>query len=477
MSRCFRVTIVMMLLLCLLAVGSSVSATGSSVFAAGYDAHVSDRLALNASGGMAINIGPSVLEAGFNTENAAYVRYGGVNSSYNFIWRVIDYNGKGYWMHPGSAGNMTLFADECLCKNWYFGETYSDSSLRLVIRTIGNYFSNSEKSAIVTKTFEYNVEYLWPLSSMNARSLDWTLRCEKNNTFWWLIDTKMKTASYVGTWGSIYEDGNKNEELGIRPAFNLRLDAVALTTDATYGKVSGETGPDALTAVGQNQSGEWKLTIKDDAHKNFKVLDSGFVDEDLIVAHYEGAAAGENEYISAVIVSKDGVVKYYGRVAEASAEDGAELKIKTSEKFGDGDRLYVFNEQYYSDQLTDYSSDLIEIGNGIPPEHDDRKANPLKVRGKTVKMKSSDIKKKTKTFARKKVLIVKGAKGKVTYRIDKATPSKYKKYFKIDKKTGRFTVKKGLKKGTYKIKAAVTAAGNSTYARKTRKATITVKVK
>ncbi len=106
-----------------------------------------------------------------------------------------------------------------------------------------------------------------------------------------------------------------------------------------------------------------------------------------------------------------------------------------------------------------------------------KKANPLKVSGKTVKLKEDELEKKSQTIARKKVLTVKKAKGKVTYKIAKVTPAKYKKYFNMNKKTGNVTVKKGLKKGTYRIKAAVTAAGNKTYKKKTKKATFKVIVR
>ena len=42
---------------------------------------------------------------------------------------------------------------------------------------------------------------------------------------------------------------------------------------------------------------------------------------------------------------------------------------------------------------------------------------------------------------------------------------------------GNITVKKGLKKGTYKIKVNVTAAGNTTYKAVTKAVTVTIKVK
>ena len=43
-------------------------------------------------------------------------------------------------------------------------------------------------------------------------------------------------------------------------------------------------------------------------------------------------------------------------------------------------------------------------------------------------------------------------------------------------KSGKVTVKKGTKKGTYKIKVKVTAAGNKSYAKKTKTVTFTIKV-
>ena len=47
----------------------------------------------------------------------------------------------------------------------------------------------------------------------------------------------------------------------------------------------------------------------------------------------------------------------------------------------------------------------------------------------------------------------------------------------IAKKTGKITVKKGTKKGTYRIKVKVTASGDGTYAAGSKTATVKVKVK
>ena len=98
-------------------------------------------------------------------------------------------------------------------------------------------------------------------------------------------------------------------------------------------------------------------------------------------------------------------------------------------------------------------------------------ANPLKAKGKTVKVKYVKLKNKNQTVAQKKAFSIRKAQGKVTYK--KSSGNK-----KITvAKNGKITVKKGLKKGTYKVKVKVTAAGNANYKSSTKAVTVTIKVK
>ncbi len=93
-----------------------------------------------------------------------------------------------------------------------------------------------------------------------------------------------------------------------------------------------------------------------------------------------------------------------------------------------------------------------------------KKANTLVAKGKTVKAKPN---KKT-VIKKAKAFTIKNAQGAVTFK--KAKGNK-----KITvAKNGKITVKKGLKKGTYKIKVKVTAAGNAEY--KAAVKTVTVKI-
>jgi hypothetical protein len=95
-----------------------------------------------------------------------------------------------------------------------------------------------------------------------------------------------------------------------------------------------------------------------------------------------------------------------------------------------------------------------------------KKNNPMKVKTKVVKANSK------KKVSNKVGLVVKKAKGTKSFK--KVSGDKR---ITVNKKTGKFTVKKGLKKGkTYKVKVQVKAAGNDTYKAKTVTKTVKVKV-
>ncbi|MBR1532478.1 MAG: hypothetical protein IJ643_10520, partial [Eubacterium sp.] len=100
-----------------------------------------------------------------------------------------------------------------------------------------------------------------------------------------------------------------------------------------------------------------------------------------------------------------------------------------------------------------------------------KKANTLVAKGKTATVKFANLKKKNQTVTQKNAFAISKAQGKVTYK--KASGNG-----KITvNSAGKFTVKKGLKKGTYKIKVKVTASGNTTYKAVTKTVTVTIKVK
>ncbi len=100
------------------------------------------------------------------------------------------------------------------------------------------------------------------------------------------------------------------------------------------------------------------------------------------------------------------------------------------------------------------------------------KFTPMSATGKKATVKYKKLKKKSQTVKVSKVLTVKDSVGTRTYK--KLSGSKK---IKINKKTGKVTVKKGLKKGTYKVKVQVKASGNAKYEKMVATTTFKIKVK
>ena len=82
-----------------------------------------------------------------------------------------------------------------------------------------------------------------------------------------------------------------------------------------------------------------------------------------VTINYDNAKTGTNEYLSAVVTDKSNTeIKYYGRIEKLeNGNENGTVEIDLNGKFEDGDKLFVFNEQYNGDKKTDYSSDRKEI--------------------------------------------------------------------------------------------------------------------
>lgn len=100
-----------------------------------------------------------------------------------------------------------------------------------------------------------------------------------------------------------------------------------------------------------------------------------------------------------------------------------------------------------------------------------RYKNQMKARGKTIKVKASTLRKKSVKVSRKKIIKLSKAKAGMTYKKLKGN-----RKIRIDKKTGSLTIRKGIRKGTYKVRILLTS-GDRNYAAKKVKVVVTVRVK
>ncbi|MCR4691523.1 MAG: S8 family serine peptidase [Lachnospiraceae bacterium] len=96
-------------------------------------------------------------------------------------------------------------------------------------------------------------------------------------------------------------------------------------------------------------------------------------------------------------------------------------------------------------------------------------------KSKKDKATKSDQKSKKKDKKITKTSKSKNKKDKKNTKKKKTTKS-YKKYFKVNENSGKITVKKGIKKGTYKLKIKVMSSGDEYTESASKKVTVTVKI-
>ena len=159
---------------------------------------------------------------------------------------------------------------------------------------------------------------------------------------------------------------------------------------------------------------------------------------------------------------ESGTLTAYVFEATAKRSIPTSITLKTP-----SDAIEVFNTLPVDQMPCYYKSMTIILGKDTA-----KAANTLAVKGKTAKIKYKKLKKKNQTLKLSKVITLTNAgQGAVTY-----AKAKGNKKIKVAK-NGKVTVKKKLKKGTYKVTVNVTAAGNDAYDGITKAVTFKVKVK
>lgn len=339
-------------------------------------------VAFAADTGKAIQLGTNALNKNVNTEAAPTVYFGQNQENNPGAWRVIGYDGNGVAgaqedMTLLAAGNMGVvkFADTIA------NNKYAPSNLKTAIDKLAGKLTTEENAAVKKRTLtsgDYTGEntdcvagekvdnaVFWPLSTAEASAANNDLRIADKkypdwaSSYWWLRSpgSSVYVVAVVKSNGSVSCAGHSlGTEIGVRPAFNLNLNAVLFTSAAVGGKPNG-----GLTEVSKYSGNEWKLTLLDNS-RNFAVTETTASGDpgDTLTLHYNGATTGANEYISVILADNSGA-KYYGRVAQPTEATGT-VEIKIPSDLAPGSyTLKVFSEQYNGDRKTDYASNFTNI--------------------------------------------------------------------------------------------------------------------
>ena len=340
-------------------------------------------VAFAAGTGKAIQLGTNALNENVNTATAPIVYFGQDHGDNPGAWRVIGYDGSGV---TSAQGDMTLLAagtmGEAAFDSVNYSSEYAPSELKTAIDALEAKLTTEENAAVKKRTLasgSYNGEntdcvagaqvdnaVFWPLSIAEAHAVNQDLRIvNKEHTNWamyhWWLRSPCKlssSAAVVHGNGEVLDDGmyHTSDEFGVRPAFNLNLNAVLFTSAAVDGKPDG-----GLTPISEHTGNEWKLTLLDNS-RNFAVTETTASGNpgDPLTLHYSGATTGTNEYISVILADNSGA-KYYGRVAQPTEATGT-VEIEIPSDLAPGSyTLKVFSEQYNGDRKTDYASNFTNI--------------------------------------------------------------------------------------------------------------------
>ena len=233
----------------------------------------------------------------------------------------------------------------------------------------------------------------------------------------------------------------------------------------TYSTASSTVASVSGNALSANAVGSTTIT----AHS---ALNSGNVARSSLVVGTDASAStpGLGDFSSGTGTDDTAIA------ADGTAEDG-------TEEGSDADISATSGEDAGASTSSDSSSQAVATGvdagstastGTTKTTTSAKKKNTFTLSSKKLSVKYAKLKKKTLKFAAKKAFVVKKAKGKVSYQVAKYD-KKAKKKITVAK-NGKITVKKGLKRGTYKLKVKVRAAGNSAYKPLTRTVTLKVKV-
>ena len=343
-----------------------------------------------------MQLGTDALNKTVNRASAPIVYFGQNQENKPAAWRVIGYDGNGV---TSAQGDITLLAAGAMgvipFVDIILYNEYAPSNLKTAIDALAKKLTTEENAAVKKRALtsgSYNGEntdciaggqvdnaVFWPLSAKEAIAVNNDLRAldpaHPNwvTSSWWLRSPGSKTfyVAIVSSDGSVQYSGasirKKNNHRTVRPAFNLNLNSVLFASAAVSGKPDG-----GLTPIPEYSGNEWKLTLLD-SNRSFAVTETTASGDpgDTVTLHYTGATAGTNEYISVILADNSGA-RYYGRVAQPTAESGT-VEIKIPSDIAPGDyTLKVFNEQYNGDYNTDYASKFTDIALTVENQPDEQ---------------------------------------------------------------------------------------------------------
>ena len=242
-------------------------------------------------------------------------------------------------------------------------DTYYTDSYPLIFPAYENIL-NGDKVFYLSAEEAVSSKYGEPFDS--TFNDDWLLRSYIDDRF----------VGYCPERGSIIGKTYHTNSEYPRPAFNLGKGEIVFASSAESGKTDAATDSN-LTAVSDWSGNTWKLTLRDSSRSFRASADKANAKPgETISINYSGAKTGGNEYVSAIIMDRNGELLYYGRIAQNSADGSAQITVPEGLEPGRY-ALRVFSEQYNGDGNTDYVSEFVNLSFSISGGIDESVTNQI----------------------------------------------------------------------------------------------------
>ena len=161
--------------------------------------------------------------------------------------------------------------------------------------------------------------------------------------------------------GRLVNESSGGRTYFMRPGANVDFSKIWFLS-AIGGKSAGGSDGKLEAYSMPEESDEWKITLLDGAVTKFDAQKTDMNGNTLDITYYN-ARTGADRYLSAVVEDEDGNVLYYGRLK--ALLDEADASGKTSlvlpDGLEEGNRVYVYEEQYNGEYLPDYAGAPIQV--------------------------------------------------------------------------------------------------------------------
>ncbi|MDR0840616.1 MAG: hypothetical protein LBN26_04425 [Christensenellaceae bacterium] len=327
---------------------------------------------------------PATIDIGTTSSTPTEIAFGGR------VWQVIGQDGTGVYSSANTA-TLLLKGDQSMAVTPYnaadTNPEYSISTLKAVLD--GQYTalagSNAKEAALVNgrdiEGFSYDTQMVdytdrvagapvtgvkyWPLSENEANALTSNVRSIGQKVwlrtlgYYWSV----KTVEADGSIGDRFGNNARDNHNAARPAFNLDLRDVLLTSEAAAsGKASAAVGNGLVAATAAAGAIKFTMQDADTGFLNLSVADTrprtAMAGGTVRIA-YTGAITGANQYVSCVLTDTVDNVLYYGKLATA-ASGTAGIAIPSDLPVGSY-LIKIFNEQANEDTYTDFASAPVTI--------------------------------------------------------------------------------------------------------------------